>query len=446
MLSAGATARGPPAMRAAAHRLTAACRRIAADHGGVVAAITALLIVPLALAVGVAVDASRMFLVRSRLSQAVDAAALAAGQALDPDQVAADARRIFDLNFPPEGYMGAVVGAGDLNVRFDEATGRVEITAATSMPTTFMRLATIDTLDLNARALVVRQQTGLELALVLDVSGSMCEPNASAYIPCTSRPKIAALKQAANDLLDIVYGPNDIGEDLYVSVVPFNSRVKIGTSRSGWLTGAAPAGWKGCVELRSGALAYNDAPPSSGKWSATPTSVTYKSGGKNVTYQIPCNTEVLPLTASKATVKARINALVADGGTRIDNAAGWGWRTLSDRWTGLWGSAGLPLDDDQPTAKAVVIMSDGFNEPFAPIDGSTTTAQADQNLLNTCQAMRDAGYVVYTVAFQAPAAGQEVLRNCAASESNYFASASAADLQRAFRQIAGRLSALRLAE
>lgn len=421
--------------------LAARCRCLADDRGGVVAAITALLIVPLAIGVGVAVDASRMFLVRSQLSQAVDAAALAAGQALDPEQVAADARRIFDLNYPADGFMGARVG--ELEVNYDEARGQIELIARTSMPTAFMQLAHVDSIDLQARALVVRQQTGLELALVLDISGSMCAPNSA---PCTTRPKIAALKQAAKDLVDIIYGPNDTGEDLYVSVVPFNSRVKIGTSRSSWLTTSAPSGWRGCVEVRSGSHGYNDTPPSGGKWPATPTSVTYRSGGRKVTYTIPCNIEMLPLTASKATVKARIDALVAEGGTRIDNAAAWGWRTLSERWRGLWGTAGVPLDDDEPTAKAIVIMTDGFNEPFAPIDGSLTTEQADANLLSICSTMRNAGYVVYTVAFQAPPAGETLLRNCAASDANYFATATTADLKRAFRQIAGRLSALRIAE
>jgi hypothetical protein len=145
-------------------------------------------------------------------------------------------------------------------------------------------------------------------------------------------------------------------------------------------------------------------------------------------------------------VKGHIDAMIADGGTRIDIGAGWGWRVLSERWQGLWGSAGLPLDDDEDPTKAVVIMSDGKNEPYGPIDGSTTVAQADLSLSNTCQAMRDAGYIVFTIAFQAPASGQTVLSNCAASPANFFNSPTSADLRRAFRQIGGRLSALRLAE
>jgi Flp pilus assembly protein TadG len=409
---------------------------------------TGLLIVPLALAAGLAVDTSRFFLVRAHLGDAVDAAALAAGQAVDPATVATDAERIFRLNYPAP-YLGAAVG--DLDVDYDETSGRVEIVADTAVPTAFMRLADVESVAVRARAVVLREQAGLELVLVLDVSGSMCQPYGS---PCTGRPKITALKQAANDLLDVIYGPNDSGEDLYVGVVPFNSRVKVGTGHASWLTTAAPAQWKGCMEQRSGALAFNDGPPGDGKWPATPKSVTYQvtsqSHGRtvteDVTYTIPCNSALLPLTASKAVVKASIDGLTADGGTRIDIAAGWGWRVISQRWQGLWGTAGLPLDDVEKTAKAIVIMSDGFNEPYAPIDGSMTTAQADQNVNSTCRAMRDAGYEVFTVPFQAPAAGQQLLRDCAGSSDHYFESATAADLRRSFRQIAGRLSALRLAE
>ena len=92
-------------------------------------------------------------------------------------------------------------------------------------------------------------------------------------------------------------------------------------------------------------------------------------------------------------------------------------------------------------------MSDGENNTNTPvIDASASVSQANADLKSTCDAMRDAGYVVFTIAFQAPANGQEVLRDCAGSTANYFNSPTQADLRRAFRQIGGRLSALRLAE
>lgn len=429
-----------------AERSCRALHRLAVDRRGMVAAITAMLVVPLVLAIGLAVDTSRMFLVRAKLSQAVDAAALAAGQANDVASVEADAQRIFAANYP-DTYMGAGVDLPEVN--YDPDTGQVEIIARTEMPTMFMQLAHIETLDVEARALVVREQRGMELALVLDVSGSMCGPTASTGKKCTNPAgsRLAALKTAAKDLIDIVYGPNETAEDLHVSVVPFNARVKIGTTRSSWLTGGVPSGWEGCVEPRSGTAAFDDTPPSGGKWAATPASVTYKSGYSYTTYDVPCYSEILPLTAAKATVKSHIDGMAALGGTRIDIAAGWGWRTLSENWRGLWGTPGLPLDDDEDPAKAIVIMSDGENDTGTPvIDAGATDAQANADLASTCEAMRDAGYVVFTVAFQATADGQAVLKDCAGTTANYFNSPTADDLRRAFRQIGGRLSALRLAE
>ena len=60
--------------------------------------------------------------------------------------------------------------------------------------------------------------------------------------------------------------------------------------------------------------------------------------------------------------------------------------------------------------------------------------------------MRAAGYVVFTVGFQTPPAVEPLLRGCASAPTNFFLSPTAEDLRRTFRQIAGRLSALRLAE
>lgn len=409
-------------------------QRFAQDRRGMVAAITAMLVIPLVLAIGLAVDTSRMFLVRAKLSQAVDAAALAAGQAVDLASVTADAQRIFAVNYP-DSYMGAGVDQPEVN--YDEDTGTVEVVARTELPTMFMRLANVDTLDVEARALVVREQTGLELALVLDMTTSMTQPSS----------KLTALKQAAKDLIDIIYGPNDVGEDLYVSIVPFSTRVKIGTSRDSWLLGPKPSNWSGCVEQRTGDEELDDAPLSVEKFPPTKKIIKYDRRGREISSGTPdCPpVEVLPLTASKTTVKNSINGLKANGYTRIDIGASWGWRVLSERWQGTWDTPGLPLDNDADTAKAVVIMTDGENKPNSNYE-SVTAEEADDKLSVVCEAMKAQDYVVFTVTFQAPASVQPLMRDCATSPSHFFNSPTAADLNRAFRQIAGRLSALRLAE
>jgi hypothetical protein len=153
---------------------------------------------------------------------------------------------------------------------------------------------------------------------------------------------------------------------------------------------------------------------------------------------------LLPLSNRKSTLLAKINALAATGTTRIDMGARWGWRALSERWAGLWGTAGSPLPDADDSVKAVVLMTDGEN--VASSYDEVTAAQADTNTLALCTAMKLEDYVIYAIAFQAPTAAQTLLRSCASSESHYYESPTEEDLRAAFKQIAGRLSELRLVQ
>lgn len=398
------------------------------DERGIVAATIALLAVPLVLAMGVAVDGARVYLVRSRLAQAVDAATLAGVQSTEEAAILAEAQRLFDANFAA-GYLGSTVAP--LTIEHEPVAGTVSIVARAQVPTMVMQLASLDTVEVEARATAIRRVNGLEVALVLDVTGSM------------AGSKIAALKKAAADLVQILFGDVETAEELAVAVVPFSARVNIGTSRNAWTSGSV-SGWKGCVNARTGVLALSDDPPSAGKFPKTESSYSYWSQGRKRTGSIPCPVELLPLSNRKSTLLAKINALSATGTTRIDMGLRWGWRVLSERWAGLWGTAGSPLPDDDDSIKAVVLMTDGEN--VTRVYDEVTAAQADANTLALCTAMKQRDYVIYSIAFQAPTAAQILLRTCATSISHYYESPTEEDLRAAFRQIAGRLSELRLVQ
>lgn len=403
------------------------------DERGIVAATIALLAVPLVLAMGVAIDGARVFLVRSRLAQAVDAATLAGAQGTEPTTILPEAQRLFDANFTP-GYLGSSVSP--LTVEHDPTAGTVLIVARARVPTMVMQLARFDTVEVEARAKAIRRVNGLEVALVLDVTGSM------------AGRKIDALKRAAADLVEILFGDVETAEELAVAVVPFSARVNIGLSRSAWTSGSA-SGWKGCVESRGGLLALSDDPPAAGPFPKTPGTYTYWSGtywrgGKKKTATIPCPVGLLPLSNKKSTLLAKIAELRATGTTRIDMGARWGWRVLSERWAGLWGPAGRPLPDDDGSVKAVVLMTDGEN--VTRVYDEVTAVQADTNTLVLCTAMKRRDYVIYSIAFQAPPKAQTLLRSCASSPAHYYESPTEEDLRAAFRQIAGRLSELRLVQ
>ncbi len=421
-------------------RARRALRAFGRDHVGAVAMTVGLAIIPLTLAAGLAIDAGRWMLARSRLAQATDAAALAAGSANDADAVQATVERMLHTNFD-DGYMGITLDS--IETQFDEASGRISVTANATVPTVFMRLAHIDSVPLQTHTVVVRRINPMEVVLVLDVTGSM------------SGSKIAALKEAASDLVNILFGDQSQSDDLRIAVVPFSVRVNIGDHRD-WLTVDQQARnpWQGCVQARSGAQALNDDPPSAGPFE--PFEILedgpFPPGNSPFGWSWPdfvalfmdlCPPPLLPLKGDKQQILDAIDGLTAQGSTRIDMGARWGWRVLSRRWEGLWGEdPRKPADEVIP---AMVIMTDGMHQTWSYID-EVDEAGADANLLQLCQSIKDEGTVLYTITFQAPAGASDLMEQCATSSAHYFESPTSEDLSNAFHTIAGELSALRLAE
>src|SRR5882724_9097920 len=92
---------------------------------------------------GLAVDAARGYLIKARLSEAIDAAALAGGKALQNDTgnthavVTNDVLAFFNANFP-NGSMGANVAAPTIVV--DSNSTSVTVSSSAQIPTTLMRV------------------------------------------------------------------------------------------------------------------------------------------------------------------------------------------------------------------------------------------------------------------------------------------------------------------
>ncbi|MBR9834250.1 MAG: hypothetical protein GYB42_03475 [Alphaproteobacteria bacterium] len=96
--------------------------------------------------------------------------------------------------------------------------------------------------------------------------------------------------------------------------------------------------------------------------------------------------------------------------------------------------------NEKDTAKALILMTDGaFNATVDNTQGSSTY-QAKQ----ICDNVKDTGIVVYSIAFQAPEAGQEVLKYCASGAEYYFSPESGSELAQAYKAIATSISDLRL--
>lgn len=232
------------------------------QQGGSIGVIFALALVPLLAFAGLAVDYGRALLYRNQLGYALDTAALAVASSTGTKQkLEARMRAYLDANFANE----------DLHdeIDFDLGDPGETITAEASlrMDTTFMAVLGRRYLDISVSTTVLREISGLELAMVLDVTGSM------------AGTKIADLREAARALVRIVFDDEPAPEFLRVAVVPYSAAVNPGDEAEdivdmGWMNNVDPEDigldpddpehnitsidydpgdplmWKGCVRAR----------------------------------------------------------------------------------------------------------------------------------------------------------------------------------------------------
>jgi len=154
----------------------------------IIVAVSMLALIPI---VGLAIDGGMAFVVRTRLSAAMDAAALAAGRGINLDNTVAlaqaqaltQATNFFNANFPP-GYLNTETTNRVLNATFTVNNGSngkpngvltISLTGSVVTPTYFMKyignLAGVNSLTISASGTTTRRNLVMEL--VLDKSFSM---------------------------------------------------------------------------------------------------------------------------------------------------------------------------------------------------------------------------------------------------------------------------------
>ncbi len=119
----------------------------------------------------------------------------------------------------------------------------------------------------------------------------------------------------------------------------------------------------------------------------------------------------------------------------------------------------LSWQDVYATWVRTVIYNKFYNEPYSKgkinyntyvatyyaLESVVTDAQADNRLSNVCQAAKDEGVVIYTVAFEAPSGGQAALLDCASSTSHYY-NVAGTNIRSAFAAIASDIARLKLTQ
>ncbi len=219
-------------------------RRFASDRRANVAMMFGLSLVPILIATGAGIDFARGVMVHQRMTQALDAAALAVGNATSKPSAcsssgnAAAKKSCEALQKTAQEYFNQNYDSSQNDkygtpkpVEIDIAGQSVTLSSSLPLKLTLLGIK-VDALNIasptvTASSTVVWGQTKLWVSLVLDNSGSMANGDASGS-------KMAALKDAINNdtygLLKTLQNAAASAGDVRVGVVPFTRSVNMGYS------------------------------------------------------------------------------------------------------------------------------------------------------------------------------------------------------------------------
>jgi Flp pilus assembly protein TadG len=193
---------------------------------------------------------------------------------------------------------------------------------------------------------------------------------------------------------------------------------------------------------------------------------------------------IVPLTASRATIEAGIDAMTAVGNTVLPEGLAWGWRVMSPTMPYTEGAA----YNNKQWRKVVIFMTDGQNDVSAGTNtlngsvytsygyvtaplaknrfGTTSSSGAitalDNKLLTVCSGIKSKAEMrpnpknqsqnipsieLYTIGFQAPVVSTNLLKSCATDPDHYYVNAAnGQELKDAFKAIGERLKSMYLSE
>ena len=401
--------------------------------------------------IGTATDVGRAQITQSRLSAALDAAALAGAKHMDDKALAKkEVRRYTEANF--QNYLDGELY--DFEVNINNSRTRMDVKSKVRIPATFMRVFQKKELEVYAETVVaIGEGIEGEIVLVLDNTGSMIG-------------ELEDLKTAANDLVNDLFAAKSNNNELYIGVVPFAQSVNINTQNAAWTEGDTyfwgPFSWDGCVEARTeSGHDTTDEPPSVAPFTKyyvacgissynywygnnTPSYNNCKIGGADFKINgfhrfgrgpnLRCGKPITTMQSSPGVITDAINKMVAGGNTHINLGLVWAWRMLSPKWRGLWGgemnARSLPADYGAETNKIVILMTDGGNDvstkyysayglltqgKLGTTDEKKAEEELDKRLLEICNAMKKNDITIYTVALGSGLSSDDkkTLRKCA---------------------------------
>ena len=438
---------------------------------GSIAIIFAVTLGVMLLVVGGAVDFGRWLSARNAVRSAVDKAVIAGARTLQIEGrnalAAVDvAQRYYDRNLRViSGLEGRITFRV---IRKDTALiaeGKVFIDTPLLALAGIRKLPVLILSEANAPEAFLaegaKSETDIEVALMLDTSGSMLGG------------RLENLKQAVNDLIDIVVWDDQSSHASRVALVPFADAIRIDDpALVSLVVRPSPSRFRftdidgntriwrrdpACATDRVGAAAYlDDAPEGPDQFNAY-----YSADGT-------CDPKygaIVPLTNDKTRLRSKLDMLSTGGETAGHLGIAWTWYLLSPRWAGVLPADGRPApyslqeqrtDSGAPLLRKIaVLMSDSeFNLEYcdgvddAVINCDAPNGNSIANSQHLCANMKAAGITIFSVGFDISEAGAtaSALQRCASSPSTYYLAQDTGALRQAYRDIALRISQIHVTQ
>lgn len=451
---------------------------------------------------GISVDMMRHEMDRSRLQSTADRAVLAAtalNQKLTPEDVVAD-------YFTKSGIRDFV---SNVEVNQGLSFRTVTVGASTTMTTQFMDYLGVETLNVPALSTAEEQVPNVEISLVLDISGSMrysdrmndLRPAAAEFLDIVladanaQKTSVTLVPYAGQTnpgpfLFNRLNGERypamaldeadgGIPEHLSHGELPADA---IGGTGSDENTRYVFPNVSSCFDI--GTDGFSSAQlPSGMLYTQTPHFMNWDIAG-NVMDWGWCpqdQTSIQYLSNDRASLKNLISTMRMHDGTGTHYAMKWAVSMLDpssqDEVTAL-ANAGLAAPEfigrpapytDSSTQKYIILMTDGqITEQVRPIDAMDeenpvrelqrgrqsereTITSAGTNVASffqQCDLAKSRSprpIVIYTIAFDAPGAPEQQMRDCASSPSHFF-SADGDNIADVFEAIAYQIRQLRLTQ
>ncbi len=419
-------------------------RTFLSDRRGTVTQFLAIAMLPLMGITGLAVDYARSAQAKAEIQSALDSTVLMLTREAPKKNIAA-------LKLLADPYFAALMSSKRPDYAFSgiavEKTDKtVSASTSASVPTFFGGIyawfgaSGADNWAVAAASTAAYGTKKIELALVLDNTGSMASAN-----------KIVELKKASHTLLTMLQNATTAPDQVKVAIVPYTTQVRLETTykNANWLTNS-PTGtfiggagytipasrdlWDGCIADRD--TGYN-----------ADTKAVSVPIAKSLYPMVGCTgggiAKMMPLSANWSALHTRIDEMKANGMTNITLGAQWGYEMLS---------ANAPFTEassDANVERFMVLLTDGqntqdrwgiYNETRQNKDTQAMCdAIVERGVADTAKKLKIKLYTVLVID-----GNESLLRNCASNPSMYSKVNQASELEAVFKKIAKDIGTIHL--